>query len=182
MNWVGPWSAPSHYLNQCWSVVNWTLRNKLKWNSNQYTKLLFMVLLPIMSSGKMVAILSKGVWVNQGLSGPNLVILAWTGGELLRGQARDFQWPTLYTHTQTDGRALARPRVTLYTAGHLHTAVPHCSHSRAPIVHTAVPRENNEHGCVYLRCRAVCKLPGCVEGHPWIPAEQNWPLANMLNC
>ena len=57
--------------------------------------------------------------------------------------------------------------VTLYTAGHLHTAVPHCSHSRAPIVHTAVPRENNEHGCVYLRCRAVCKLPGCVEGHPW---------------
>ena len=58
-------------------------------------------------------------------------------------------------------------RVTLYTAGLLHTAVPHCSHSRAPIVHTAVPRENNEHGCVYLRCKAVCKLPGCVEGHPW---------------
>ena len=57
--------------------------------------------------------------------------------------------------------------MTLYTAGHLHTVVPHCSHSRAPIVHTAVPRENNEHGCVYLRCRAVCKLPGCVEGHPW---------------
>ena len=43
----------------------------------------------------------------------------------------------------------------------------HCSHSRAPIVHTAVPRENNEHGCVYLRCTAVCKLSGCVEGHPW---------------
>ena len=59
-------------------------------------------------------------------------------------------------------------RVTLYTAGHMHTAVPHCSHSRAPIVHTAVRRENNEHGCVYLRCRAVCKLPGCVEGHPWL--------------
>ena len=59
-------------------------------------------------------------------------------------------------------------RVTLYTAGHLHTAVPHCSHSRAPIVHTAVLRENNEHGCVYLHCRAVCKLPGCVEGHPCI--------------
>ena len=59
-------------------------------------------------------------------------------------------------------------RVTLYTAGHLHAVVPHCLHSRAPIVHTAVPRENNEHGCVYLRCRAVCKLPGCVEGHPWL--------------
>ena len=63
----------------------------------------------------------------------------------------------------------SNPRVTLYTAGHLHTALPYCSHSRAPIVHTAVPvpRENNEHGCVYLRCRDVCKLPGCVEGHPW---------------
>ena len=67
-----------------------------------------------------------------------------------------------------------KARVTLYTAGLLHTAVPHCSHSRAPIVHTAVPRENNEHGCVYLRCRAVCKLPGCVEGHPWKGQHNNW--------
>ena len=78
-------------------------------------------------------------------------------------------------------------RVTLYTAGHLHTAVPHCSHSRAPIVHTAVPRENNEHGCVYLRCRAVCKLPGCVEGHPWLDhcryfcyLHRFWPVVSNL--
>ena len=73
-------------------------------------------------------------------------------------------------------------RVTLYTAGHLHTAVPHCSHSRAPIVHTAVPRENNEHGCVYLRCRAVCKLPGCVEGHPWTFQNCNepWAFSSMM--
>ena len=74
-------------------------------------------------------------------------------------------------------------RVTLYTAGHLHTAVPHCSHSRAPIVHTAVLRENNEHGFVYLRCTAVCKLPGCVEGHPCncssigIRKQVNWHLS-----
>ena len=40
-------------------------------------------------------------------------------------------------------------RVTLYTTGPLYTAVPLCSHSRGPIVDTAVPRENNEHGCVY---------------------------------
>ena len=75
-------------------------------------------------------------------------------------------------------------RVTLYTAGHLHTAVPHCSHSRAPIVHTAVPRENNEHGCVYLRCRAVCKLPGCVEGHPWMSLT-HWgrdKMAAIFKC
>ena len=27
--------APSHYLNQCWNIVNWTLRNKLQWNFNR---------------------------------------------------------------------------------------------------------------------------------------------------
>ena len=26
---------PSHHLNQCWVIVNWTLRNKLQWNCNQ---------------------------------------------------------------------------------------------------------------------------------------------------
>ena len=26
------WSAPSHYLNQCCNIVNWTLSNKLQWN------------------------------------------------------------------------------------------------------------------------------------------------------
>ena len=25
--WLVAWSAPSHYLNQCWNIVNWTLRN-----------------------------------------------------------------------------------------------------------------------------------------------------------
>ena len=27
--------APSHYLNQCWNIVNWNLRNKLQWNFNR---------------------------------------------------------------------------------------------------------------------------------------------------
>ena len=26
--------APSHYLNHCWNIVNWTLVNKLQWNFN----------------------------------------------------------------------------------------------------------------------------------------------------
>ena len=42
-NWVNigsdkglvAWSAPSHYLNQCWNIVNWTLKNKLQWNFNR---------------------------------------------------------------------------------------------------------------------------------------------------
>ena len=58
---------------------------------------------------------------------------------------------------------------------------PHCSHSRAPIVNTAVPRENNEHGCVYLRCRAVCKLPGCVEGHPWLHGIEIDPTSAVIS-
>ena len=27
--------APSHYLNQCWIIVNWNLRNKLQWTFNR---------------------------------------------------------------------------------------------------------------------------------------------------
>ena len=30
--WLVAYSAPSHYLNQCWGIVNWTIRNKLEWN------------------------------------------------------------------------------------------------------------------------------------------------------
>ena len=32
-------SAPSHYLNQCWLIIIWTLRNNRQWNSNRNTKL-----------------------------------------------------------------------------------------------------------------------------------------------
>ena len=32
--WLVAWSAPSHYLNQCWNIVNWILRKKLQWNLN----------------------------------------------------------------------------------------------------------------------------------------------------
>ena len=28
-------TAPSHYLNKCWNIVNWTLRSKLQWNFNR---------------------------------------------------------------------------------------------------------------------------------------------------
>ena len=32
---LSAWTAPSHYLNQCWNIVNWTFRNKLQWNFNR---------------------------------------------------------------------------------------------------------------------------------------------------
>ena len=33
--WLVAWSGPSHYLIQCWKIVDWTLGNKFKWNLNQ---------------------------------------------------------------------------------------------------------------------------------------------------
>ena len=33
--WLVAYLVPSHYLNQCWVIVNWTLRNKLQWNFNR---------------------------------------------------------------------------------------------------------------------------------------------------
>ena len=32
--WLVACSAPSHHLNQCWLIINWTPRNKVQWNLN----------------------------------------------------------------------------------------------------------------------------------------------------
>ena len=32
---VVAWSAPNHYLNQCWIIINWIPRNKIQWNINR---------------------------------------------------------------------------------------------------------------------------------------------------
>ena len=34
-NGLSPGTAPSHYLKQCWNIINWTLRNKCQWNFNR---------------------------------------------------------------------------------------------------------------------------------------------------
>ena len=34
-NWFVVWSAPNHYLNQCWNIVNLNHRNKRQWNLKQ---------------------------------------------------------------------------------------------------------------------------------------------------
>ena len=39
--WLVAYSAPSHYLNQCWVIVNWTLRDKLPRNFKQNTQIFF---------------------------------------------------------------------------------------------------------------------------------------------
>ena len=54
--WLGACSAPSHYLNQCWLIVNWTLRNKRRWNSNLNTKLFIQKMHLKMSSARTAVI------------------------------------------------------------------------------------------------------------------------------
>ena len=54
---------PGHYLNQCWGIVNWTLRNKLQWNFNKNTKLLIHRNANENIIYEMAAILSSWRWV-----------------------------------------------------------------------------------------------------------------------
>ena len=50
---------PSHYLNQCWLIVNWTARNKFQWNFNQNTTVFIWENRFENSVYNMVAILSR---------------------------------------------------------------------------------------------------------------------------
>ena len=43
---------PSHFLNQHWNIVNWTLGNKLQWNFNHNSYIFFQEMHLKMSSGK----------------------------------------------------------------------------------------------------------------------------------
>ena len=58
--WPVAYSAPSQYLSQCSLIVNWPPRNKLKWNSNQNTKLSIQENAFGIVVCKMIAILSRG--------------------------------------------------------------------------------------------------------------------------
>ena len=58
----GPvWPAPSHYLNQCWNVVDWTPGNKLQWNFSLDIYILFTSFIHTFENvaRKMAAILSR---------------------------------------------------------------------------------------------------------------------------
>ena len=56
------------FLNQCWLIVIWTLRNKLQWNLNQNTKLFIHENAFENVVCELAAILSRGRWVNIGLA------------------------------------------------------------------------------------------------------------------
>ena len=78
--WLDTWSAPSHYLNQHWNIVNWTLRNKLQWNFNwnSYTFIKKNAFENVV--WKMVAILSRPQCVNSLQSHHMNTMESWTTG------------------------------------------------------------------------------------------------------
>ena len=63
--WLVPWSAPSHYLNQRWNIGNWTRGNKLQWNFNQNTEIFIHKNASEYIVCEMAVILFKGRWFNR---------------------------------------------------------------------------------------------------------------------
>ena len=61
--WLVAWMGPSHYLNQCWNIVDWTLRNKLQWNLNQNSHIFIQENAFEKVIWKMAAILSRPLCV-----------------------------------------------------------------------------------------------------------------------
>ena len=62
--------APSHFLNQCCVIINWTLGNKLQWIFNQNTKIFIHENASENIVCELAAILSRGKeWKSRTLSG-----------------------------------------------------------------------------------------------------------------
>ena len=59
------WTAPSHYLNQCWIIANWTLRNKFQWNFNRNSNIFIHENAIESVVCEMAFILSRPQWVNE---------------------------------------------------------------------------------------------------------------------
>ena len=65
--WLFAWSAPSHYLNQCWNIVDWNLRNKFRWNPIQ-TPFIFIQKIHLkLSFGRWRPFVPASVFLKQGV-------------------------------------------------------------------------------------------------------------------
>ena len=64
IQWLVAWPAPSYHLNQCWNIVNWTIRNKIRWNLNRNSYISIKENAFENVVWKMVAILSRSQSVN----------------------------------------------------------------------------------------------------------------------
>ena len=73
--WLVTWSAPSHYLNQCWNIFNWTLRNKFRWNLNQNSYIFIQENAFENVVWEMAAIFSQPQYVNKCHHGSNMNVI-----------------------------------------------------------------------------------------------------------
>ena len=80
---------PSHYLNQCWNIINWTLGNKLQWNFNRNSYIFIHENALKIVVWKKATILSRPQCVNTPISLGRDLIVRRAG--LLWSQ-QDFEW------------------------------------------------------------------------------------------
>ena len=80
--WLAAWSAPSHYQDQCWNIVNKTLRNKLQWIFSRNSNIFIQQNVFESVVCEKAAILSRPQWVKLY---PRKVGMDWPmpGGQLL---------------------------------------------------------------------------------------------------
>ena len=69
--WLGTCMALSHYLNQCWIIINGIFGNKFQWNSNSNTKIFNHVNASENIVWETAGILFKGLWVKRWRPGQN---------------------------------------------------------------------------------------------------------------
>ena len=89
--------APSHYLNQCWKIVNRTPKNKLQWNLNRNSYIFIQWDAFKNVVCKMVSISSRPQWVKVP---PNHMIMPLHGNTFhimgfLFGESTSYQWIAL---------------------------------------------------------------------------------------
>ena len=87
--------SPNHYLEQCWLIFNWSLRNKHQWNFDQNSNI-FIEANPFQNVWKMAAMLSRPQCVNKMLPYVNYigkVFIDWFAGPFcdLQPSAQDRQ-------------------------------------------------------------------------------------------
>ena len=87
-SWLVVYTAPSHYLTQCWVIANWTLRNKLQC-VNQHTKRFIHKNASQYIVCEMAAILSRGRWVKSTDRISSLPTFKYETEELATGKPRN---------------------------------------------------------------------------------------------
>ena len=162
-NGLSPGWRQSHYLNQCWNIVNCTLRNKLQWNLNLNPNI-FMEKIMFQNVVCEMSILSQPQCVNSLI---HLIVFIHSqhkcSKEWLMVMISSvicrvmilMLWKFWGINDKFDynhGWPSTQP-------GSLHTALQRKYTQPCSLFSWGTAVSTIGHGCV--------QVPGCVEGHPW---------------